>query len=111
MSSRMIRIGVLRAAVALSVAAAGCSSDDDKASGPTEVKVGLKEWSFSPDLTEAPAGKITFTVENSGDEVHELVLFKIGPGAGGPPAGPGRCRGRRGCGPQADRRGRGREAR
>jgi len=75
-SSRKVRIGVFGAAVALSVAAAGCSSDGDKASGPTKVAVGLKEWSFSPDLTEAPAGKITFTVKNSGKEVHELVLFK-----------------------------------
>ena len=76
MSSRMVRMGVLGAAVALSMVTAGCSSDGDKASGPTEVEVGLKEWSFSPDLTEAPAGKVTFTVKNSGKEVHELVLFR-----------------------------------
>ena len=76
MSSRMVRIGVLGAAVALSMVAAGCSSDGDKASGPTEVKVGLKEWTFTPDVTEAPAGKITFEVTNSGKEVHELVLFQ-----------------------------------
>jgi uncharacterized cupredoxin-like copper-binding protein len=72
----MVRVGVLGAAVALSVVAAGCSSDGDAASGPTKVQVGLKEWSFAPDRTEAPAGKITFQVENSGKEVHELVLFE-----------------------------------
>ena len=76
MSSRMIRVGVIGAAVALSVAAAGCSSDGDDASGPTKVHVGLKEWSFTPDRTEAPAGKITFQVSNGGQEVHELVLFE-----------------------------------
>lgn len=42
----------------------------------TNVTVGLKEWEFTPSATSAPAGAMSFTAQNDGKEVHELVLFK-----------------------------------
>lgn len=42
----------------------------------TNVTVRLSEWGFAPSASSAAAGTITFTAQNTGKDVHELVLFK-----------------------------------
>lgn len=44
--------------------------------GGTEVKVALDEWSVAAQPATVPAGKVTFDVENVGEEAHELVVVK-----------------------------------
>jgi hypothetical protein len=72
---RSVRIAASALVVAGVMTLTACSSDDE-ASGPTKVDVTLKEWSFTPDRSSAPAGPVTFSATNDGKEVHELVLFK-----------------------------------
>ncbi len=58
---------------ALSLAACGA-----KASGPTVVKVTLSEFKVLMDKNSLPAGPITFQIENTGKETHEVVLEPAG---------------------------------
>jgi len=42
--------------------------------GGTGVTVGLAEWSVTPEPAEVEAGDVTFTADNLGADVHELVV-------------------------------------
>jgi len=70
--------GVLVSAALLSA----CGGDDDDdgddgggGSGAT-VDVVLSEFVVEPDPASVPAGEVTFTVANEGEEVHEFVVVK-----------------------------------
>jgi uncharacterized cupredoxin-like copper-binding protein len=36
----------------------------------------LSEWVLEPDPASVPAGKVTFTANNEGEDVHEFVILK-----------------------------------
>ncbi|MDH5257201.1 MAG: cupredoxin domain-containing protein [Gammaproteobacteria bacterium] len=42
----------------------------------TNVNIMLQEWRMMSDKTHIPAGKVKFSVQNRGQETHELVLLK-----------------------------------
>jgi uncharacterized cupredoxin-like copper-binding protein len=69
MQDRIRRYAVMSAAAALFVAV-GCSSDSGG--------VGVTEADFSITLDEssAPAGDVTFDIQNDAEQTHEFVVFK-----------------------------------
>jgi len=79
----MRRILIIGAAAFLAVAATACGDGDETANGGgdggggTTVDVALQEFAVIPAQDSAPAGTITFQVENTGPEdVHEFVVMK-----------------------------------
>lgn len=54
---------------------------------PSAVSVKLSEWSITPSVATAKAGKITFTVTNTGKMGHEMVVLKTDAPAGKLPVG------------------------
>lgn len=44
--------------------------------GPTEVGIRLQEWAVVPARASAPAGEISFRIENLGQETHEFVVIR-----------------------------------
>lgn len=61
-----------------SEAAVGCNVvDGTEATGDaTTVEVALDEWSVAPDPASVPAGLVTFTAANIGEEEHELAVVR-----------------------------------
>jgi len=59
-----------------SAAAAACVPVGD--GGGTAVAVSLAEWSVTPEPAEVEAGDVTFSADNTGAEVHELVVVAAG---------------------------------
>ena len=84
------RIVVVSALLAMSVGASACSSDEDDAGDTdgeaaaesTEISGSVKEWSVSVDAASAPAGAVSFSIENEGTIGHEFLIVKtdIAPG-------------------------------
>ena len=84
------RIVVVSALLAMSVGASACSSDEDDAGDTdgeaaaesTEISGSVKEWSVSVEESSAPAGAVSFTIENEGTIGHEFLIVKtdIAPG-------------------------------
>ncbi|MGH2771793.1 MAG: hypothetical protein ACRDIU_01445 [Actinomycetota bacterium] len=56
--------------------AAKCEPFGDSAGSSKTVNVKLQEWAVLPDVAEAPAGKITFKLQNTGDDPHEFLVVK-----------------------------------
>jgi uncharacterized cupredoxin-like copper-binding protein len=46
------------------------------APNPGKIGVSLKEFSVNPSATQAPAGRVTFNVRNTGTIPHEMVLLR-----------------------------------
>lgn len=67
--------GIAAALAALALVACG---DDDKTAGgaASTVQVTLQEWAVVPDMATAPAGEVTFEIENTGEEAHEFVILR-----------------------------------
>ena len=84
------RVVVVSALLAMSVGASACSSDEDDAGDTdgetatesTDISGSVKEWSVSVDAASAPAGAVSFTIENEGTIGHEFLIVKtdIAPG-------------------------------
>lgn len=55
----------------LALILASCAS-----AGPGKVSVTLNEWAIKPSPQSVAAGSVTFSVKNSGKEVHELAVLK-----------------------------------
>jgi uncharacterized cupredoxin-like copper-binding protein len=75
----MRRILIIGAAAFVALAATGCGDGGGGGGdgGGTTVDVTLQEFSVIPSQDSAPAGSITFQVENTGpDDVHEFVVIK-----------------------------------
>jgi uncharacterized cupredoxin-like copper-binding protein len=64
---------VLLGAFAVVAVSAGVGS---QALAASSVKVTLDEFKVAPSPKSASAGKVTFSVKNSGDDEHELVVIK-----------------------------------
>jgi len=62
------------ALVALALVGVACSGS----SGPTVVQVKLNEYNIIMDKTSIPAGEVRFEIENTGTELHEVVLEPAG---------------------------------
>ena len=79
----------MRRTIGISLCAAllagGCQTGDDTPAGgeTTVVPTVLQEWAIVPDTDTVPAGTVTFEVTNTGEDVHELVIFRtdIDPGS------------------------------
>ena len=69
MASRLQRLFVVPAAVALAFAAGSCGGDGGI--GATEV-----DYSITLDESSAPAGDVTFDITNDAEQTHEFVVFK-----------------------------------
>ena len=69
MASRLQRLFVVPAAVALAFAAGSCGGDGGI--GATEV-----DYSITLDGSSAPAGDVTFDITNDAEQTHEFVVFK-----------------------------------
>jgi uncharacterized cupredoxin-like copper-binding protein len=71
---------VVASAMALALIAAGaaCGDDDDDDGGASGGGVGaaLSDFKIELDESTAPAGKVTFDIENNGPSTHEFVVFK-----------------------------------
>ncbi len=83
------RIVVVSALLAMSVGASACSSDEDEADASgeaategTDISGSVTEWSVSVEASSAPAGDVSFTIENEGTIGHEFLIVKtdIAPG-------------------------------
>jgi uncharacterized cupredoxin-like copper-binding protein len=77
------RIGALGLSVmvALSFVAAACSDSSNPSAstgggGNGNINATEKDFSITLDSSEAPAGTVKFTINNTGPSVHEFVVFK-----------------------------------
>lgn len=61
---------------AVSIGLVGCGGDDDEDDAAGTVEVTLSDFEIKLSGTSAPAGEVTFEVENKGPSVHEFVVFK-----------------------------------
>ncbi len=81
--SSITRIALGIAVALATVVFVACGSDDDgtadgagTAGGDGTVQVTLQEWAVVPDAASAPAGEVTFAIENTGEETHEFVIIR-----------------------------------
>jgi uncharacterized cupredoxin-like copper-binding protein len=74
----MRRKAMVAATAALAMLAlASCGSEgSSEGGGGTQVAVTLDDYSIGPSPTTVPAGDITFSVENVGATVHEMVVIR-----------------------------------
>jgi hypothetical protein len=87
----MRRWGVAAVVIALGLGLAACGDDDngetgEHAAAPCErvgdgngskVAVALDEWTVAAEPATAPAGPVTFAIDNEGEHPHELVVVKV----------------------------------
>ncbi len=72
-----LRFGLLALSALLAVGTwVALSSGSAFAQASTRMTVTLLEYQIISELTDVPAGEVTFDVVNTGEEVHELVLIK-----------------------------------
>ena len=57
----------------LSIALVGCGDDDDDDGG---IGATLSDFEIDLEETSAPAGSVTFDIENKGPSAHEFVVFE-----------------------------------
>ena len=69
MASRLHRVLVVPAAVAIVFAVGSCG-------GGGGIGVSLADFTISPDESTASAGELTFDVTNDAEQTHEFVIFK-----------------------------------
>ena len=73
------RLGVTTLVVALALAACGGTATSAGPATPAPsgtVLVEAKEHAFTPSTITVPAGPVTFSVRNAGQEEHEFEIFK-----------------------------------
>ena len=95
-----LRIGTPVAVLAAGALAAGCGGGDGGGSASTSAPsdtVGVKATEMKFDLTtgRAPAGKVTFNVDNTGAVEHEMIVIRTDTPARDTPerdGGPGQTR-------------------
>jgi hypothetical protein len=79
MTSRR-RFVAVSALLAMSLGVGACSSDKNDAGGLSAADDGisgfLDEWSVSVDAASAPAGAVSFTIDNNGTIGHEFLIVK-----------------------------------
>ena len=72
-----IRYGLIALSAALAVGTGALiSTHAASAQTSTRMTVTLSEYSIMTEIPAAPAGDITFDVVNTGDEIHEMIVFK-----------------------------------
>jgi uncharacterized cupredoxin-like copper-binding protein len=64
----------LTAVAVVSILVVGCGDDDDNAAGTIDVT--LSDFQIELSDTSAPAGNVTFAVDNEGPSTHEFVVFQ-----------------------------------
>jgi uncharacterized cupredoxin-like copper-binding protein len=69
-------------AVALTVAAGACGSDDAGPAADGTVGVTLQDFTVTLDPATIPAGEVTFDTSNQGAEIHEFEIVKTDTPAG-----------------------------
>lgn len=76
---RAAPLGTLTIALAFALAACGGASASVAPATPPPsgtVLVEAKEYQFTPSTISVPAGTVTFSVRNGGNEEHEFEIFK-----------------------------------
>jgi hypothetical protein len=76
---RVLLGGVAAATAALAVLTGACAPKQEatpEGGGAMTIDVKLQEWSVVPDSTSAPAGEITFDVQNAGKKDHEFMVVR-----------------------------------
>jgi uncharacterized cupredoxin-like copper-binding protein len=72
-----IRYGLIALSAALAIGTGALvSTHAASAQTSTRMTITLSEYSIMTEIPAAPAGDITFDVVNTGDEVHEMIVFK-----------------------------------
>ena len=66
---------LLTAAVASALALTGCAGNDTDAGSGSGITVNATDTACEVSGTTAPAGKVTFTVTNSGSKVNEFYVY------------------------------------
>lgn len=66
-----VRRAAVMAAAGMLFVFVGCSSNDSGGIGATE-----EDFSITLDESSAPAGEVTFNVQNDAEQVHEFVVFQ-----------------------------------
>jgi uncharacterized cupredoxin-like copper-binding protein len=77
--SALVAVGVGAAVSTGAVSAQGlglANAAERAQQASTRMTVTLSEYSIMTEVPSAPAGDITFDVVNTGDEVHEMIVFK-----------------------------------
>ena len=71
------RFGLLALSALLAVGSwVAVSTHAVSAQASTRLTVTMAEFSFAPEVSVVPAGEITFDVVNTGEDVHEMIIFK-----------------------------------
>jgi uncharacterized cupredoxin-like copper-binding protein len=71
------RFGLLALGALLAVVSwAAISTHAVSAQSSTRMTLTLSEFSIVSEAPEAPAGEVTFDVVNTGEDVHEVIVFK-----------------------------------
>jgi uncharacterized cupredoxin-like copper-binding protein len=81
----MSRIHLFAGTAVLALALAACG--DDATADGTTVAVELSDYAISASPASAPAGTVTFELENTADQVHEFVVVATSLGADDLPVG------------------------
>lgn len=76
--SRISRVGIVTAAFATTAALAGCVSTAALTAGDGSIAVQAADDACAVGVTEAPAGTITFVVDNTDSKVTEFYLYGAG---------------------------------
>lgn len=72
-----IRHGLIALSAALALGTGALiSTHVASAQASTRMAVTMNEYSFILETAAVPAGDITFDVVNTGEEIHEMILFK-----------------------------------
>jgi uncharacterized cupredoxin-like copper-binding protein len=69
MASRLQRVLVVPAAIAIAFTLGGCG-------GGSGIGVSLADFTITPEESSASAGELTFDVTNDAEQTHEFVIFK-----------------------------------
>lgn len=72
----IISVVALATLAALSVFFPGCGQRQASSAGESTVQAELGEYYIKLDRNSVPAGKVTFTVVNTGKMEHELIILK-----------------------------------
>lgn len=67
-------VGIALVAVGFGVTGCGSDTTPEASEGVTQIEA--KDFAFVPDTVTVEAGEVTFSIPNTGNEIHEFEVFK-----------------------------------